>query len=132
MVGEVWGNLGSHYPGVEVDSYIVMPNHLHGVILLAGDHRQAPPKLEALATDSPSALSLFSVLGRFKSFTTHEYGKGVRVHGWPPYPGRFWQHRYHDHVIRNERELNAIREYISNNPLQWELDRENPARWGSS
>jgi REP element-mobilizing transposase RayT len=67
-------------------------------------------------------------MGRFKSFTTHEYGKGVRGQGWPPYQRRFWQHRYHDHVIRNEREPKAIREYIVNNPLKWDLDLENPER----
>ena len=48
--------------------------------------------------------------------------------GWPRYPGRLWQHRFHDHVIRNERDLEAIREYIANHPLQWQLDRENPDR----
>jgi putative transposase len=62
------------------------------------------------------------------SFTTHEYGKGVRGQDWPRYQRRFWQHRYHDRVIRNERELEAIREYIANNPLKWDLDLENPER----
>jgi hypothetical protein len=76
-------------------------------------------------------ISLSTVMQRFKSFTTYEYGKGVRSSGWPRYPGRLWQHRFYEHVIRNERELDALREYIANNPLKWHLDRENPDRVNS-
>ena len=58
--------------------------------------------------------------------TTNEYIRGVKISGWPPFAGKLWQRNYYEHIIRNEESLNRIREYIANNPLQWELDRENP------
>jgi putative transposase len=143
MAGTVWGNLERYYPGVSVDAYVVMPNHLHGIIVLAGPAREdrdgaAVPTggieeqlVPGRPVDMPprtNAISISTVIQRFKTFTAHEYGTGVRAHGWPRYPGRLWQHRFYERVIRNERELNAIREYIANNPLQWHLDRENPDR----
>jgi putative transposase len=57
---------------------------------------------------------------------------GVRRRGWVSFHGRLWQRNYYDHVIRNERELDKIREYIATNPLRWALDRENPRRTGDS
>ncbi len=58
--------------------------------------------------------------------TTKRYADGVKQLGWPPFPGRLWQRNYYEHIIRDEESLNRIREYIANNPLQWDLDRENP------
>ena len=57
--------------------------------------------------------------------STNEYIRGVKQRGWPPFPGKLWQRNYYDHIIRNESELERIREYIVNNPLKWESDREN-------
>jgi REP element-mobilizing transposase RayT len=73
--------------------------------------------------------SLPGTVGRivqaFKSITTHEYTIGVKQHGWPPFPGKLWQKNYYEHIIRNENELNHIREYIANNPMKRACDREN-------
>ena len=75
-------------------------------------------------------MSLSTVMQRFKTFTAHEYRNGVAASGWPRYAGRLWQHRFYEHVIRDELPLVGIREYIVNNLRQWELDRENPAYQG--
>jgi len=138
MVAGVWGGLGSYYPGVEIDAYIVMPNHLHGIVVLETSLRAdrdgatvptpASQRVPGSVPDGKPALSLSTVMQRFKTFTMHKYGVGVRSQGWPPYPGRLWQHRFHEHVIRNQRDLTVIREYIANNPHQWLLDLENPDR----
>ena len=66
------------------------------------------------------------VIQGFKSITTVEYGKGVRNDGWPPYDKKLWQRNYYERVIRDEDELNRIREYIYYNPLKWINDPENP------
>lgn len=58
--------------------------------------------------------------------TTKQYTDGVKQHDWVPFPGKLWQRNYYEHIVRNENELNRIREYIVNNPMQWEFDRENP------
>jgi len=58
--------------------------------------------------------------------TTKRYADGVKKNGWQPFPRKLWQRNYYEHIIRNENELNQIREYIIQNPVKWELDRENP------
>jgi putative transposase len=68
-------------------------------------------------------LSLPDVVHRWKTMTTRWYADGVKNSGWQPFHGRLWQRNYWEHIIRNETELNRIREYIQNNPTQWESDR---------
>ena len=65
------------------------------------------------------------IVGAFKSRVTVEYIRGVKTSGWPPFRGRLWQRNYYEHIIRNERALERIRDYILTNPLHWHLDREN-------
>jgi hypothetical protein len=57
--------------------------------------------------------------------TTKRYIDGVRINGWYSFPGKLWQRSYHDRIIRNEQELNKIRTYICNNPVDWESDENN-------
>ena len=66
----------------------------------------------------------------FKTMTTNEYVHGVKEHGWPAFQGNLWQRSFYEHVIRDDKSLNRIREYIVNNPQRWELDRENLRRQG--
>jgi REP element-mobilizing transposase RayT len=68
------------------------------------------------------------IIQAFKSITTNSYIHGVRELGWSPFAGRLWQRDYWEHIIRNDRELWAIQEYIVNNPAQWASDRDNLAR----
>jgi putative transposase len=67
------------------------------------------------------------VVQRFKTMTTKRYVDGVRQRRWPPFPGRLWQRGYYEHIIWDEESLDRIRQYIDDNPAQWELDRENLA-----
>jgi REP element-mobilizing transposase RayT len=60
--------------------------------------------------------------------TTNAYTRGVKQLGWPPYPGKLWQRNYYERVIRNERELDAIRAYVVSNPARWADDPENTGR----
>ena len=62
----------------------------------------------------------------FKTMTTKRYIDGVKNDNWPSFPGKLWQRNYYEHIIRNGDEINRIREYIRDNPLKWETDRENP------
>lgn len=70
--------------------------------------------------------SVGDVVGAFKSRTTVSYTRGVRRSAWPAFRGRLWPRNYYEHVTRNDQSLHRTREYIVNNPLQWDLDRENP------
>jgi REP element-mobilizing transposase RayT len=67
--------------------------------------------------------------------TTNEYIRGVKQYKWRPFPGKLWQRNYYEHIIKNEKEINAIREYILRNPYKWDVDTENPdtenfKQWG--
>lgn len=66
-----------------------------------------------------------NIIGAFKSITTHEYIMGVKNNNWLPFIGKLWQRNFYDRIIRDENELNRIREYIFNNPSNWEKDENN-------
>ncbi len=117
MVLDVWNELPGQLPNVELDAFVVMPNHVHGIVVLA---TSGEGLLEMTIT------SLSDVVQRFKSLTTHRYGAGVRDNGWEPFPGRLWHRNYFERVIRNERELAAFRAYIEDNPAAWEKDKHYP------
>ncbi|MDO8612587.1 MAG: transposase [Dehalococcoidia bacterium] len=136
VVESVWRELPEHYPGVAVDACAVMPNHLHGIVVLVGAGRANVEPVGAGASACPEpgqpqgvapTLSLPDVVQRFKSLTTAKYRKGVRDSGWQPFAGRLWQRNYYEHVIRNEDDLDRVRRYIAENPLRWDEDPENPA-----
>jgi putative transposase len=146
MVYDVWNDLPAFYPGVQTDAFIVMPNHIHGIIILVGaDPRVCPaqpsvgvgpraypgqPQEMGQPQGVAPTLGLPDVVHRFKTMTTKRYADVVKQLGWEPFRGRLWQRNYYEHIIRNEESLNRIQEYILTNPMRWALDRENPHRVG--
>jgi len=130
MVGSVWEELPRHYAGIDIDAFVVMPNHVHGIIILRDHHVVgATPRgcpTSGQAQGPAPTMSLPDVVHRFKSLTTARYRQGVAEKGWPPFCRRLWQRNYYEHVIRGEDELNRIRRYIEDNPTMWQMDRENP------
>jgi putative transposase len=108
IVKQSWGNLLNHYPGIELDSFIVMPNDVHGIVMLNDE----PHRRHGIA----------EIVRGFKTFSArraNEY-RGVRA--------ALWQRSYYEHVIRNERALNRIRAYISSNPARCADDPDNVLR----
>ena len=67
-------------------------------------------------------MSLPTVIQRFKSFTTKQYIEGVHNLNWQPFHKKLWQRNYYEHIVRNEESLEVLRNYIVNNPLNWEED----------
>lgn len=143
MVQTVWNELPQHYPGVNVNAFVVMPNHIHGIIVLMDDHVvgatpcgcPVPGQAQGVPGQAPGpapTLSLPDVVHRFKSLTTARFRHGVVQNNWHPFHGRLWQRNYYEHVIRNESELNRIREYIVANPGRWDEDVNNPVRIGET
>jgi REP element-mobilizing transposase RayT len=116
---EWWVRLSGKFPGVDTDAFVVMPNHMHGIIVLE-------PSGDDLVRTERTTLG--EVVAWFKTMTTNAYIRGVKEAGWPRFDGTLWQRNYYEHIVRNEHDLNAIREYIENNPMQWPLDHENPNR----
>jgi putative transposase len=131
MIQQTWDDLPNHYPNVTLDAFVVMPNHVHGVIFiydsLVGDALVASHDVSSHNTKGrPQGSPLPTFMDRFKSMTTVEYIRGVKTFGWTPFNGKLWQRGYYDHIVRNEKDLDRIRQYIINNPLQWADDTENP------
>lgn len=122
MVEKWWYELKNKFPNMELDQYVVMPNHFHGIIqIIVGADLRVCPDNSGEHTGSP----LHRMVQWFKTITTNEYIHNVKINNWQPFEGKLWQRNYYEHIIRNENELNHIREYIINNPLQWQFDREN-------
>jgi putative transposase len=130
IVAECWNDLPNHYPHIELDAFVVMPNHAHGVIVTDGDRRDevssptitAPHDGEGAAT---APLQQRPTVGQMIAYFKYQSTK--RINAQRNGVGtRFWQRNFYDHIIRNDRELNAIREYIIHNPLRWDADLDNP------
>jgi REP element-mobilizing transposase RayT len=118
IVQSCWDEIPAHYPMVELDAFVVMPNHMHGVIVIVNDGRgmacHAPTKREF---SKPIARSLSTIVGAFKSAVTKYIN---RLPNPPDHP--IWQRNYYEHIIRSEESLNIIRAYVANNPAQWGED----------
>lgn len=110
MVQRIWEELPLHYPGVGIDTFVVMPDHVHGIVVLQKD----------------GGLKLGEVVHRFKSFTTAKYRHGVRAENWQAFEQRLWLRNYYEHLIQDERALQNIRRYILNNPIAYRKSHEKP------
>ncbi|MFA5028746.1 MAG: transposase [Candidatus Methylomirabilota bacterium] len=130
MAQSAWDELTTRYTGLQLDSFVVMPNHVHGIIVLSANSRGTLATVPAGAgpRDEAAHYALGDVVGGWKSLVTHRYIHGVRHCGWHCFAGRLWQRNYYEHIIRNEEELFRIRRYIADNPVNWGDDSENPNR----
>jgi putative transposase len=125
---EGWLDIPNHHPHVELDMFIIMPNHVHGILLFVGDVASvgaAPASRPSLAT-GPRSGSLGAVMGSFKAAVTRTINR-VR----PGTGTGLWQPNYYEHIIRNDWARDRIRDYIDSNPERWGKDAENPASDGT-
>jgi putative transposase len=132
IVRQQWEELPQRFPDLTLDEFVIMPNHIHGIIIVGAD-RSAKNVGATLAVAQNNgagarpAPTVGEIVGTFKSLC---------IHDWLPYikenkidaVGKFWQRNYYEHVVRNEDELNKIGEYIQNNPLKWDLGRQVPRK----
>ena len=155
IADECWRAIPVHFENVELDAFVVMPNHVHGIIVIAdvvgATHasplRDASPPPGASsrpdavppphASPSQHASSLQSPLPTIPNgpkprsigaiIGSYKSGVSKRINETRATPGQpVWQRNNYEHVIRDEAELARIREYIETNPARWTVDRENP------
>lgn len=127
IIQEVWDGLPHFYHGIEVDAFVVMPNHVHGVLAIhepVGAIHESPSYAEPIVHRRRMLLS--KIVGRLKMVSAKQINALRGSSGQP-----LWQRNYYEHVIRDDGSLNRIRLYISDNPAQWEFDHENPAMTSS-
>ncbi len=111
-------DLVNHIGGIELDEYVVMPNHIHGIIVIGvGAGSEPAPTLTATKRHA-----LPEIVRQFKTFSARRINAKRSTPGVPA-----WQRNYYEHVIRDDDDLNRIREYIINNPMNWDTDKNNPA-----
>lgn len=97
-----------------------MPNHVHGIIILTSDNGVETGLKPVSTRDGGKRYSLSEIIRGFKTFTARRINELHNTKGKP-----FWQARFYDHIIRNEQSLSRIKEYIQQNPLMWERDKDN-------
>ena len=154
MIEKWWLELANKFPSVETDEYVIMPNHFHGILTIVGADLCVRPDSNPDSNPNPNpnpirpnlkgpnlvdsnagahiGAPLPKILQWFKTMTTNEYIRNVKQFHWTPFTGRLWQRNYYEHVLRDEEERARIRQYIIDNPLNWETDEENPNRRGGS
>jgi len=129
IVHEEWMRSTDIRSEIALDAFVVMPNHIHAIVIIrnVGAYGRTPPVAHGAGAHSRVPLrpprSLGSFIAGFKSVATKRINE---TRGTPGIP--VWQRNFYERVIRNDRELNAIRQYITDNPANWEQDTENPAR----
>ena len=123
IVNDVWKSIPLHFPQASVDHFVIMPNHIHGIITIVGARhkvsslrRQAVPLLERFG--KPTSGSIPTIIRSFKSEATR------RVNIMRKSPGvKLWLRNYYEHVIRDEQGFQSIVEYILANPQNWHDDK---------
>ena len=119
IAAEEWLNSARIRDEIELDAWIVMPNHVHGIVIIANDHCRGD---RPVATSGPRPKSLGAMMAGFKSAATK------RINSIRCAPGAsVWQRNYYEHVIRNQSAVDQIRQYISDNPAGLSEAPENPA-----
>lgn len=143
IVSECCVEIPAHFTNVEMDTFVVMPNHIHGILVIhdctdttthftTSIHNGrrgevTSPTQKGAATAPLQKHTLGQVIAYFKYQTTKSINQ---IHKTPG--TRLWQRNYYEHVIRNENDLNEIRQYVLDNPVKWDMDEENPNRSGNS
>jgi putative transposase len=126
IVQSEWELLAERYPGLTLDAFVIMPNHIHGILLLDTTPPIVGATLEvAHGVGSNSNPAIGQIISAFKSLCVKRWSEKMSQCG-NTLKESFWQRNYYDHVIKNETELDLVREYIVYNPDQWSCDNENP------
>jgi REP element-mobilizing transposase RayT len=146
MIEKIWLEMPDKYPGVTLDEFVIMPNHVHGILgIYVGAGPCACPSGSSDRKDmvvqkdmgrtrgaapTKNHLSLPDVIRQFKTLTCKKYSDSVVNSNWREFQKRLWQRNYFEHIIRSDKELDQIRRYIHDNPATWMLDDENPSGIG--
>ena len=134
---EKWcAELPHKFSNITMDVYVIMPNHFHAIIVNNGvgaDLRVSPNKNtdsdknilneHGDILDEHTGSPLHAIVQWFKTMTTNEYIRGIKMLGWQPFDKKLWQRNYWEHIIRNEQSYQNIANYIINNPVNWENDK---------
>ena len=128
IANSCWLEIPSHFPQIELDAFVIMPNHMHGIIVITespsnvGAQHVAPSKRHFTSsnkkmTPNVKAGSLSAAMRSYKAAVTRQVNRLYHAPG-----EQLWQRNFHDHIIRNHVGLNHLRTYVINNPASWSKD----------
>lgn len=115
LVKEQWELLPQRFNNIRIDEFVVMPDHFHGILQIISDEK---------SVESSDIKTVGDIIGAFHSIVTVEYIRMDKMNKWPPFNRRIWQRNYWEHIIRNELALFRIRNFIRNNPKNWDKDNK--------
>lgn len=108
-----WQEIPLHFPFIELDEFAVMPNHIHGIIIINKSDNEQTPNLGV--SDNKWKPGILGVI-------INQYKRICTIRSRKINPDFSWQSRFHDHIIRNNKSHQNIANYINNNPLNWKVD----------
>ena len=137
MIEKWWNELKNKFANIELDEFVIMPNHFHGIIQIintnpvGADLRVCPDVQQRIYPDNAgdhekgehTGSPLHTMIQWFKTMSTNEYIRNVKNNRWTPFNKKLWQRNYYEHIIRNEKSYLHISEYIRTNPLKWLEDK---------
>ena len=118
IVQDLWVEISQHFSYVKLDEFVVMPNHLHGILWIVEQNDSIPSKRKNPNSVNPQTGSLSVIVRSFKSAVTRKVNQTSHTPG-----SGFWQRSFHDHILRDDQDLDQHRTYIMENPIRWELDK---------
>jgi len=120
LAAQCWKDIPNHFNNVRLDEFVIMPNHLHGILFLSDRTGTACRAPTDESFGKPQSGSLSTIIRFFKSVVTKSYRELFDEQIDSP-----WHRGYFEHIIRDDKSLLKIQEYIQTNPQRWQLDREN-------
>jgi REP element-mobilizing transposase RayT len=120
IVQEWWNEIPIHFPNVEIGAFVIMPNHVHGIIFILDQRTGAVFPLH----NGPKPLRI-STLGQIIAYFKYQSTKEMNLADGTGTIAKFWQRNYYERIIRNEKELKQKTDYILDNPSRWHVDQEN-------
>lgn len=122
IVREIWEGLPNQISDIDLDEYVIMPNHFHAILVIdkSVDSSKVYSNLDVNEAKSRRKMILPKVVGRFKMLTAKAINQSREIEG------ALWQRNYYENVIRSEEDVQRVRKYIINNPIQWEMDENHP------
>ena len=130
VVADEWQKSSVIRQEIELDAWVVMPNHFHGIVIInnpVGANGRSPLLQRDGSPPRMKPKSLSTLMAGFKSITT----KKINILRDAP-ETKLWQRNYYEHIIRNQDAMDKIRRYIVNNPISWSIDQlhpNNPSKW---
>jgi len=111
----IWSDIPNKFKNVILDDFIIMPDHIHGIIFIKNDYQERTQR--SVPTKFGNIGLLGQIIRWFKTISTNEYINGVKKYNWPKFNKQIWQNRFHDRIIRSEKEFYAKKQYIKDNPI---------------